>query len=277
MSAESTILSDLKQYELGVVDSATTTLQLGTLDSVTATIISQCVMFVPFVAQAIQIAGAVLKELNSVVGGGPYSELARVGNDVSSFNIVGLYNDLLNGRTFNTDQYWGAVYYYRYVVGSNVNNQNQVSDQQVLIALEWFIMKLGVFISGREHLEALQVSAEEYMNLYSVNSDTTTDNQRVANAVYVMQKYMPTPGFSQAQGIWANTVGVFDPALVDMLQNSAAYNAALANAETTYQATDLLPGQSTPGLPGTNVTILGLSAVEFSAIAAIIIIIIIII
>src|ERR1700761_4890028 len=114
----------------------------------------------------------------------------------------------------------------------------------VLEAMKWFEDKLGVFISGREHLEALQKSAQTYMNYYGVNNYTTTDPTRVANAVAVMQRYMPQSGFDQSPGAWANTVGVFDSALVNLVVGSQAYQSALANAKQTYQQTDLLPGSA---------------------------------
>jgi hypothetical protein len=277
MSAESDILAALAQYNEGVTSSISSSIATNKLDQVSATVLSKICSFIPFATQAVQIAAGVLKELNNIAGGGPYSEVARIGTDLSQFNIIGIYNDLLNGRTFNTDQYWGAVYYYRYVMGQNVNNQNQISDQMVITALMWFEMKLGVFISGREHLEALQVSAEDYMNLFSVNGDTTIDTTKVNNAVYTMQKYMPKPGFTGAPGLWANTViGVYDMNLVNMVQGSPSYNAALQADQQTYTATDLLPGQDTPGIPGVqDAEVLGIPVVAFSAIVAIIFIILI--
>lgn len=242
-----------------------------------ATVISKVASFIPFATQAIQIAAGVLKELNNIAGGGPYSEVARIGTDLSNFNIIGIYNDLLNGRTFNTDQYFGAVYYWRYVKGQNWNNQNQVSDQNVIEALMWFEMKLGVFISGREHLEALQQGAQQYIDLFKVNSDTTIDPVKVNNAVYTMQRYMNIVGFGGAPGAWANSVvGVYDIELVNMVQGSPAYAAALSADQQTYTATDLLPEQTTPGLPGVaNAEVFGIPIIGFSAIVAIVFIIII--
>lgn len=277
MSAESDILAALAQYNQGVITSISTSITTNKLDQVSATVLSKVASFIPFATQAVQIAAGVLKEINNIAGGGPYSEVARIGTDLSQFNIIGIYNDLLNGRTFNTDQYWGAVYYWRYVKGQNWNNQNQVSDQNVIEALMWFEMKLGVFISGREHLEALQQGATQYMNLFSVNSDTTIDPTKVNNAVYTMQKYMNIAGFNGAPGAWANTVvGVYDIELVNMVQGSPAYTAALAADQQTYTATDLLPEQTTPGLPGSqNAEIFGIPIVPFSAIVAIIFIILI--
>lgn len=249
MSAEQQLLDALKQYEEGVYTSVKTTIATGQMDQISAMITQEVSSKIPGAGQAIQAADGIVQQI-AANSNGPFAGLVRSGNNLTNFGLVGFLVGVFSGRTFNTDQYWGAVYYQRYVLGKSVNNENQIADKDVAPALKWFEDKLGVFISGREHLEALQKSAQDYINYYGVNNYTTIDTTRVNNAVAVMKTYMPLPGFSQPPGIWAGTVGVYDAALVGLVTGSTAYQSALNGAKQTYTQTDNLPaGTVIGGIP----------------------------
>lgn len=241
MDNEQVLLDALKQYEDGLYVAIQQTLSSGKMDPLSAGVAQEVSSNVPGASQLAAAAGQVIKTIANIAGAGPYSAVSRVGTDISQLNLGKLYKDVFSGRTFNTDNYWGAAYYYRYVAGQSVNNQNQVSDAQVLTGLKWFEDKLGVFVSGREHLLALQQGAQQYIKYYGVNSYTTTDPARVANAVRVMQTYMPNPDLNGTPGSWANAIGVYDAALAGMVAGSPAWQAALNGLKQNYEATDQIP------------------------------------
>lgn len=267
------LLDALKQYELGLVSSISTTVKTGLMDQLSATVGKMVSSYIPGAAACVAVAAGVLKELGTLAGGGPYSTISRVGNDVSKMDIYAIYKDLFTGRTYGEDTYWGAVYYYRYVMSQNVNNQNQMSDQSLVPAMQWLMNKLGVFISGNEHLVYLNESVDKYISLHGVNSYTTTDRTRVQNAYNVMKSWMPyieanptANTYPGPPGAWANAVGVYDNILVGLVNGSSAYQAALQNAKQGYIATDVLPG----GL-------FGISGNDYLYIVGIVVVVIIII
>jgi hypothetical protein len=221
-SAEGQLLSALKAYELQIPVSVSNLQQSYTLDAVTNQIAQDVA---PAALQAAGVPGgqSLVNALNSMssavqakYGANSTAGLASKG---AILGIFGMVASVLSGRTYETDNYWGAVFYCYFVAGqSNVTDYTKVADGDVLNALQWFEEKLGVFISGREHLLALQQSAEAYMNYYGVNSDTTMDPVKVALAVGVMQTYMPDATFGKTKpGAWAATVGVYDNAVTAAL------------------------------------------------------------
>jgi hypothetical protein len=219
-SAENSLLAQLLEYQQGLVGAVQASIAGGKLSQITAGVLKGVAMTVA--NAVIPGGGALLTALNAgemvLANAFPAgSAAARLITDFSSFNVVGMWNDLW-GRTYNTDQYWGAVYYKFYVLGQNVTDQNQVSDSDVIPALKWFIDRTGVFISGREHIIALTKSPTAYMNYYSVNPDTTNDPTLVQAAYLVASRYWPQPGnFDQSLlGAWKNTLGVFDSGLLQV-------------------------------------------------------------
>lgn len=216
-NAENDLLAQIKLYSDGLNNAMQVTTANQIFNTISAGVLQSAGKNIPGVAQAIQIVQAGGKVINNTFG--PGSLAAQLYNDLGQ-NIltmpVALINTLFNGRTYNTDQYWMAQYHQYYVLGNaKVTNINQVSDAMVIPAAKWFIDRLNVFVSGREHIIALTQSAAAYTNYYKVNSDTTTDMSRVVPAVRVAQTYF---NFNGGPGSWANTVGVFDPALIALAQ-----------------------------------------------------------
>lgn len=213
---EQNLLDQLNEYTLGVQDAISVSLGNSTLNAISKGVLQTAEAAVPGLAQAESLYAATQSQLDNDFGPGSFA--ARLFAD-SNNNVlmapIAIVQTLLNpgARTFESDQYYGATYYYYYVQGqAKYNNApQQVSDQQVIPALKWFIDRLGVFISGREHIEALVQGAQQYLRLYSVNHYTTTDLGKVNAAVSVAQRYF---NFQGEPGSWANTIGVFDPALV---------------------------------------------------------------
>jgi hypothetical protein len=239
-SAEQSILDMLNEYTLGMIGAVTQTISTNVFNVIAQGVLQTAGAFVP----GVSIALGILKAASSLVTSafGPGSKAALLMADISN-NIltapVTLVETILSGRTYESDQYWGATYYYYYVNGQNKykNSPNQVADTQVGPALKWFIDRLGVFISGREHIEALVQGASQYMALHSVNAYTTMDSGKVAAAVAVAQQYF---NFNGAAGSWANTVGVFDPALVEVA-NQLQESVEQANAQVASGAL-VIPG-----------------------------------
>lgn len=223
-SAESDLLSELLQYQQGVVSAIKVSKQTGTLNSISTGVLQGASNALPAIVPVLGALKAAGMLVNDVFP--PGSAAARIATDIENFNVVGLFNDVFNGRTYNTDQYWGAAFYYWYVEGKDITNQNQVTDDQVIPALKWFIDRTGVFISGREHIMALINGAQKYISYAGVNGDTTTDMSLVGPAVAVAQQYWLLPTrtpsgdyqiFDPAlKGSWRRTIGVFDGPLADI-------------------------------------------------------------
>lgn len=266
-AATQTLLDTLKAYENGLLPSISAVKATGTLDQISASLASTVSKSVPGAAQAIQVANGVLGAIAS--GTGPYSTLSRVAKDALTGNVLTTIPNVikdLSGRTFQSDNYSGAVFYRYYVLGdAKCVNSNFVADGDVVNGLQWFINKTGVYISGQEHIIALQNSVQAYINLHAANAYTTTDVNRVTAAVAVMKQYMPVNAIgSVPAGSWANAVGVYDSLLVGLIVNSPAYNAALMAAKQTAVATGVIPS----GIFGITI-----SPVDYLFVAAIIILI----
>lgn len=265
-SAENSLLSDVLAYQQGLAGSIAQTQTTGKFNQVTESVLQTASKAIPGVSLALGALKAVAGLVDNTFGVG--STAGRLLTDLSNLNLQGLWNDIW-GRTYNTDQYWGAVYYKFYVLGQNVTDQNQVSDSDVLPALKWFIDRTGVFISGREHIIALTQSPTAYMNYHSVNGDTTTDTTLVNAAYKVGSTYWKNPGnFNPAfMGSWANTVGVFDTGLAQ-IANSYGLTAEQYVAQTgTADQVAASYTEWIPGIPNV-LTAVGLAALAIAAITS---------
>src|SRR5208282_3842369 len=141
---------------------------------------------------------------------------------------VTIVESIFNGRTFESDQYRAAQFFQWYVQANRgMNALNKIPDSDVFPALKYFMDRLGIFISGAEHLEAIATSPQDYMDLYSVNNYTTTDVNRVNAAFNVASKYFV---FNNQLGGWQNTPGVYDEQLAEIAiaQNETIEAAAAA-------------------------------------------------
>lgn len=216
-------MTNLKAYSDAVQTSVGQAKTTGQLDS-TSMAVLQAAKGVPGAAQAYQISQTLQSGLNSVFGQG--STIARLAGAGLSGNLLttlpNVFNQAFNGRTLQSDQYEFAQDYKRLVKGQKTTSPNDTSDQDVNEALEWAINKLGVPISGREHVQALNKSPQAYMDLYKVNPITSTDPARVQAAYNVVQQYMMyPPDPNNALGAWANTIGVYDQILVNAVTGQA--------------------------------------------------------
>lgn len=226
-AAEGKLLADLKSYVDGLGLAVTNLQQSGQINQAIDQVLQGAVSaLVPGASQAFAIANQVATGVSNVFGAG--SVLSRVVSAALTGNVllapINIVKTLFNGRTYNSDQYLGASDYSFYVKGIDIGTSTNVKDSDVIPALLWFETKLGVFVSGRVHVNALRQSPQAYMALYAQNSDTTQDLVRVELASQVVQHYMPT---NNIKGFWAGTVGVYDNAvtaaiLADRLSNPLA-------------------------------------------------------
>lgn len=239
-SQEQSLLDEVNEYTLGLQNAMTYTQSSGTFNTITQGVLQTAATFFPPAALAFKALGLLSTAAGNIFG--PGSLAARLLTDIST-NIltapVTIVESILNGRTFNSDQYEGARYYYYYVVGNkSYTSASKVSDAQVLPALKWFIDRLGVFISGREHIIALTQGPAQYTSYYGVNSDTTTDPSKVGAAVKVAQTFFD---FNGAPGSWAGTIGVYDPALIALASQTGQ------SVEEVSNEVEAAQGQTTTG------------------------------
>jgi hypothetical protein len=265
-TAENSLLSDVAAYASGLSGAITQTQQTNLLNEISEGVLLGVATAVlgPIALIGLAALKAGAAELDKTYGVGSVS--ARLLTDISNLDITGLFSDVFNGRTYNTDQYWAGVYYQNYVLGNNVTDETFVSDAQVLPALKWFIDRSGVFISGREHIIALTQGANQYLALNDVNGDTTTDTALVAAAVVMAKNNWPNPGTYSSATLksWANTVGVYDPALIALAasygetpeqltaqtgtQDAVAQQYVATATQPLNQLTAFLTAQSIPGV-----------------------------
>lgn len=222
MSAETDLSNSIVAYAEGLTTGVGQAKATGQLSPITANALAGASTLVPGAAQAAAIAGAVVKTIGSVTG--PGSTLARVVTaSLTSNNIfaapINIAKAIINGRTYESGDYKLAVLYLFYVKGQNVTSPNYASDNDVLESVKWFVLKLGIYIQGNLTIESLRTSAATYIALRSVNNYITTDPVRVGAAAQVVQLYMVMNGVA---GSWAQTVGVFDQALVELANNQYA-------------------------------------------------------
>ena len=231
-SAEQSLLDQFKEYSDGVADAINSAQTTGVFNTICLVVLAGASTVYPVIAAAI----AILKVATGIVSNnfGVGSLAARLLSDLSS-NIltapVTIVETLINGRTYQSDQYRAGQYYDFYVAGNaSVNALNKVADGDVALAMKWFMDRLGVFISGGEHIDALCQSPAAYMALYSVNSYTTTDANRVNAAYNVASTYFIKNGVA---GAWANTLGVYDMQLAQ-IANAANETIEAAAAQANY-------------------------------------------
>lgn len=259
-SPETDLLSKASEYQQGLLQAVTLSSTTSTMNTITAGLVMGITtVLVPGLGAALKVLSLAQAPLNNAFGVGSVG--ARVYSDITSFNVVGLVSDIFNGRTYDSDQYWGAALYYFYVEGKDITNQDQVADSMVWPALKWFIDRTGVFISGRQHIMGLLAGASTYTAYAKVNSYTTTNAAQVQAAVEVAQKYWPINGAPSKdyesfpaglKGSWANTVGVFDTGLTTLA-------ASFGETAETYaaQTGDQYATNENEGLPATTSPLLG--------------------
>lgn len=251
-SAEGDLLAALKEYSDGISNAVTVAKQTNVLNTISALVVQSASAAIPGVSQVLSL----LKSGAAIVSNkyGPGSLAARLANDLASGGgLLTIILDVFNGRTYQTDNYWGAVYYQFYVLGHNTQQETQVADGDVAPALKWFIDRLGIFISGREHIIAIAQSPAAYMAYAKVNSDTTTDPVRVQAAYLVASRYFigPPGNFDQSlRGAWANTVGVFDQDIINIALSTGQSVIQVANEEGPDVAASQYIAQSTDLITG---------------------------
>jgi hypothetical protein len=242
-SAEQTLLDSINEYTEGLASGIQYAQTNGTLNTICLLIIATASIAFPLIAAAF----AIIKLASTVVSNefGPNSEAALLLNDVASNPLtapVTIVETLINGKTYQSDQYRAAQFHQFYVLGNaNVNALNKVADSMVAPALKYFIDRTGVFVSGAEHIEGLIISSAEYMSYYGVNSYTTMDTNRVNAASNVAKQYW---SFNGVAGSWANTLGVYDNLVATIAQQQNETLEAAA-AQQNYQ--DVYSAAATTG------------------------------
>jgi hypothetical protein len=231
-SAEQSLLDSINEYTAGLASGIQYAQANGTLNTICLLVLATASIAFPLIAAAL----AIIKLASTVVSDefGPNSEAALLLNDVASNPLtapVTIVETLINGKTFQSDQYRAAQFHQFYVLGnSNINALNKVADNMVTPALKWFVDRTGVFISGAEHITGLMTSAAEYMSYYGVNAYTTMDQNRVNAAANVAGQW----SLNGAAGSWANTLGVYDALIATIAQQQNTTEEAVA-AEQNYQ------------------------------------------
>lgn len=248
-------MTNLKAYSDAVQTSVGQAKATGQLDA-TSMAVLQAAKGVPGAAQAYQISQTLQTGLNSVFGQG--SVISRLASAGLSGNVLttipNVIKQAFNGRTLQSDQYEFAQDYLRLVKGKKTTSPNDTGDNDVLEALQWAINKLGVPISGREHVQALNKSPQVYMDLAKVNPITSTDPAKVQAAYNVVQQFMMyPPDPNNALGAWANTIGVYDQILVNAVTGQAQLvpgspMSALTNPAPSLEQASTQPIQLTNGM-----------------------------
>lgn len=225
-STESDMQDALKQFELGLYNSYSNLLAKGTIDGGINTILQGAAnSLVPGAAAAQSFANTLSQGLSNTFGAG--SDIARLADTLSHSNVLtaipNAFQAVFGARTFNTQSYYAAQDYSYHVLGIDLGSTDHVTDAQVPPALMWFVMKLGIFIAGRNFLGALRSSVDDYLAMISQNPRTTQDRVRVQLARDVMMTYMPNVLTPKN---WANTIGVYDNAVTAAVEQARIANAA---------------------------------------------------
>ncbi len=233
-NAESDLLNQLKEYVNSLGQSVTALKQTGQINQAIDQILQMAALINPYAAAAYAIAKGIQSGVHALTG--PGSVFSRVIDASLQGNILlaplHIAQQILGGRTYNTDQYYGASDYFFYVKGVDKGNSTNIIDADVLPAMLWYETKLGVFVSGRAHINALRQGPDAYLDMYRVNSYTTQDRVRVTIASQTVQKYMPSNGVLK---YWANTVGVYDDQVTAQIYQSRIMD---PTAQTDVQGTD---------------------------------------
>jgi hypothetical protein len=237
-SAEQTLLNNIDEYSEGVYNGVQQSLSSNILNTISKVVLTTASLAIPVVGEAVAIitAAAIVITSNFPVG----SLASRLAQDWENNPLtapVTIVESIFNGRTFESDQYRAAQFYQWYVQGNRgMNALNKIPDSDVFPALAYFMNRLGIFISGAEHLEAIATSPQDYIALAAVNAYTTTDLNRVNAAYNVASQYMI---FNNQLGGWAAMPGVYDAQLAQIAieQNETVEAAAAqANYSNVYSA-----------------------------------------
>jgi hypothetical protein len=242
-AAENSLMQDFAEYAAGITNGIQVAQGSQVLNSICMAVLATASIAIPVIAAAI----AIIKVAAVVVSDefGPGSEAALLLNDWATNPLtapVTMVETLLNGRTYNSDQYRAAQFYQFYVLGNTkANALNKISDAMVPPAMAWFMDRTGVFISGAEHILGLASSAADYMQYYGVNADTTMDVNRVNAAANVAQQFFV---LNNVPGSWANCQGVYDAWVANLaIQQNETEEAAAAGANYT----GVYSGEATTG------------------------------
>lgn len=236
-NAENDLLANIKAYELGTLANVQTAVKNGAItDKNTLAILNN----IPYVGQILQLGKIVTDAIVNGTGAGSFaSRMATVSYPLSGNLLtkpIDIVKALFSGRTYNSDQYYGASDYSFYVIGKDVGNSTNVKDSDVLPAMKWYVDKTGIFISGSAEINALRKSIQDYMNIHNANPYITMDADRVTAARSVVVNYMP---YNHVLGSWKNAVGVYDNTLIALAKSGYTdYQAALQAAKQGYQATN---------------------------------------
>jgi hypothetical protein len=229
-TAEQNLLDAALEYSDGSYNGVQQSISSNTLNTISKAVLLTASAAIPVVGEALAVITAIAAviENNFPVG----SLAARLATDWTNNPLtapVTFVESIFNGRTFESDQYRAAQFYQWYVLSNNsANALNTIPDSDVFPALKYFMDRLGIFISGAEHLQAIATSPQEYMNLYSVNAYTTMDQNRVNAAFNVASQYFV---FNNVLGAWADAPGVYDEQLAEIaLEQNETIEAAAAGA-----------------------------------------------
>jgi hypothetical protein len=269
-SAEQNLLNECKEYSDGVYNGVQQSISTSVLNTISKAVLLTASAAIPVVGEAVAVITAIAAVIvNNFPVGSLASRLAQDWENNPLTAPVAFVKSIFDGRTFESDQYRAAQFYQWYVLGnSKMNALNEIPDTDVFPALKYFMDRFGVFISGAEHLQALATSPQAYMNLYSVNTYTTTDVNRVNAAYNVASQYLV---FNNVLGGWAAMPGVYDVQLANiaLAQNetieTAAANAGYSNVYSQAATTGPAPvaqnptGYTVPLIP----LLIGLAALIF--------------
>jgi hypothetical protein len=232
-NSEQSLLDSINEYVEGVNNGIQTAVASQTINTICTVVLATASVYIPVIAAVWAAVKLGSLAVNDVFGSG--SEAGMLMADIAENPILApglMLNTLIDGRTYESDQYRAAQFYQWYVKSNSKDNAlNKTPDSDVVEALQWFCDRLGVFISGAEHIQALATSPGAYLALYSVNNYTTQDQNRVNAAYNVASKYFV---FNNVLGSWANTVGVYDM-LICEIANQQGETVEAAAAQANYQ------------------------------------------
>ena len=272
---EQSLLNSVHEYSEGLANGIQAAQASGTLNTICMMVLATASIAIPLIAAITGIIKLGALAVTDIFGEG--SAAAILLNDVASNPLLApglILNSILDGRTYQSDQYRAAQFYQWYVLSNTKdNNLAKTPDSDVIPALKWFCDRLGVFISGAEHIIALTESPGAYMALYGVNNYTTMDENRVNAAYNVASQYFV---FNNKAGAWANTLGVYD-SLIAAIANGQNETIEEAAAQVAYQGVYSSAATSGPApvteMPGTDQQGNPLIVAAILAAAAVIIII----
>jgi hypothetical protein len=256
-SGEKALLNSVDEYVEGVNNGIQVAQASGTLNAICGIVLATASLEIPIIGAIWAAVKLLSAGVTSVFG--PGSEAAILIGDVASNPLLApglILNSILDGRTYQSDQYRAAQFYQWYVLSNTKDNDlAKTPDSDVIPALKWFCDRLGVFISGAEHIIALTQSPGAYMALYGVNNLTTMDENRVNAAYNVASQYFV---FNNQAGAWANTLGVYDALIAAIAQQqdetseAAAAQVAYQGVYSTAATSGPAPVTESPGEPAGN-------------------------